>query len=399
MAYDWNDFRDHPDIDVEWADSDNNRARSRLSWKRRPRSLQHQSERQINNLVVGLLIVFICVLIGAVAFVSNDMSTKGPHIPGEGDTDNVVIVPQIPTTQSPSDSSSSVPSGQPSISSSQPPPSVNSTAPSSSAKPSVAPTEVLKAPPAPEPVPTENTTVYCVDQDGFFYNHAGENVTCGWFDTVGSYIKKRNCGKTGVGRACLLACSDHYDCTIPERNETLPPTEEPTSSPTSSPTKGLPKSLVLTVSADTTIKESSPLANLGSASWIKVDTDSGVFNALLKFDLKGHIHSRTVESATLRLKAASDCPSGGYLQRTHHPNWDENSVTWSTAPGGDGTEIARLPAIKRGYWYTVDVTKALSTGHNVLSMRLFPVSTSECMFESKENSSGSAPELNIMYGD
>lgn len=395
MVYNWNDFRDeHPDLEVEWADSDSNRGRSRLSWKRRPRVLEpHQGERK-NNVAIGLLIVSLALLVGAVAFVSNDMSTNPPRLPNDADTsDKVDPVPTISPSKLSSTKSSTAPSTQPSFRSSETPSFMNSTAPSSSISPSSAPTPFFKAPPAPTPV------FECVDQAGLFYNHKGENVTCAWFDTVGSYIKKRNCGKTGIGRACLVACSDYYDCTLPVKNETEAPSEQLSTIPSSSPSRDLPQSLMFTSSADTTVKESSPQANLGTASWIKVDADSGVFHALIKFNLTGHVHTRPIASATLRLKAASDCPSGGYIQRTHHPNWDENTVTWSTAPGGDGTEIARLQTIKRGYWYTADVTKALSTGHDHLSLRLFPVSTSECMFESKENSSGSAPELNIVYGD
>lgn len=394
MVYNWNDFRDHPDLDVEW--SDDIRGRSRLSWRRKPRVLEQQLDNQKNNILVGVLLVSLAILIGAVAFVSNDMSNNGPRLAEDDDnSDKMVAIPQKPSSPYPSQSISTFPSELPSLRPSQRPSFVSSSMPSSSSAPSPSPSGFLKAPPAPTP------TIQCINQEGVFYNHKGENVTCDWFETVGSYIHKRNCGKTGIGRACLLSCASYYNCHVPDRsiNETQPPTEHPSNAPTNAPSNGIPKSMTVTASGDTTIKESSPNANLGSASWIKIDTDSGVFHALVKFDLTGHVHSRRVESATLRLKAASDCPSGGYIQRTHNPNWDENSVTWSTAPGGDGTEVARLKSIKRGYWYTVDVKKALSTGHNVLSLRLFPVSASECMFESKENSSGNAPVLNIIYGD
>lgn len=392
MVYNWNDFRDeHPDLEVEWADG--NRGRSRLSWRRRPRVLEPPSGERKNNVIVGLLIVSLAFIVAAVAFVSNDMTTNPPRLDGGDTSDKVDPDPTHAPSPFPSESKSAFPSTQPSLRSSQAPSFVNSTSPSTSISPSSAPTPFFKAPPAPTP------GFECVDQAGLFYNHKGENVTCAWFDTVGSYIKKRNCGKTGIGRACLVACVDYYDCVLPVKPETEPPSEQPSVAPSANPSKDLPQSLMFTASADTTIKESSPLANLGTASWIKVDADSGVFHALIKFDLTGHVHTRPIASATLRLKAASDCPDGGYIQRTHHPNWEENAVTWSTAPGGDGTEVARLQTIKRGYWYTADITKALSTGHDHLSLRLFPISDNECMFESKENSSGSAPELNIVYAD
>lgn len=391
MVYNWNDFRDeHPDLEVEWADD---RAKSRLSWRRRPRVLEPQPGERRKNIIVGLLMVSLAFLVGAVAFVSNDVSSNPPRLDGGDTSDKADPEPTNAPTPYSSVRNSLFPSAQPSFRSSQVPSFINSTSPSISSSPSSAPTPFFKAPPVPTPV------IECVDQAGSFYNHKGENVTCAWFNTVGSYVKKRNCRKTGVGRACLVACADYYDCVLPVKPETESPSEQLSAAPSTSPSKDLPQSLMFTASADTTIKEASPLANLGSASWIKVDADSGVFHALLKFDLTGHVHTRPIASATLRLKAASDCPNGGYIQRTHHPNWDENAVSWSTAPGGDGTEVARLQTIKRGYWYTADITTALSTGHDHLSLRIFPASADECMFESKENSSGSAPELNIVYGD
>lgn len=388
MVYNWNDFREeHPDLEVEWAD-DNFRGR-RLSWMRRPRTLEPQPGERKNSVVMGVLIVSLAFLLGTVAYVSNDMANNPPRTTEDGDnSDKVPVVPVNPPSPIPSNLGSTVPSVQPSLRTSHAPSIMNSTMPSLSTIPSSAPTPFQKAPPAPTPA------FECVDQEGEFYNHFGQNVTCAWFDTVGSYIKHRNCGKTGIGRACLLACSDYYDCVLPDVLS-----EQPSSVPSISPSQYIPKSLMFTAVADTTIKESSPLANLGSASWIKVDADSGVFHALLKFDLTGHVHTRPIASASLRLKAASDCLTGGFIQRTHHPNWEEHSVSWSTAPMGDGTEVARLSTIKRGYWYTADITKALSTGHDHLSLRVFPLSAEECMFESREHSSGSAPELNIVYGD
>lgn len=128
-------------------------------------------------------------------------------------------------------------------------------------------------------------------------------------------------------------------------------------------------------------------------------TDTGVFHVMLRFDLTGHDSSRPVESAALRLKAAKGCSSGGYLKRTHSPHWNEDAVTWDTAPEGVGTEIGSLGSITEGYWYSFDVTSTLHHGHDALSLRLHPTSSDECLFVSKEHVSGFGPELHIVYDD
>lgn len=388
MVYNWNDFRDNPHIEVEWGDdSHGNRG------TRRARTLEPFASKK-SRLTIGFLVVAIAALVGSVAFVSTNVLNDPSREQGDGDNAaGTIPLPSYPTlspTQtalgSPSATTSQEPSEGPSVAVSSTPSTSSSDAPSSSSSPSAsqttAPSAIQKAPPAP---------IECIDQVGEFYNHAGNNVTCAWFDTVGSYIHKRNCGRTEVGRACLLACSGYNSCTMPEK--------EPTQSPTNALTLAS-KSIAIPAAGDTSIKESLPDANLGSASWLKIDADSGLaFHVLLRFDISKHDHSRTVESASLRLKAASDCPSGGYVESTHSIHWDENSVTWATAPDGDGTEIARFDSVKKGYWYSVDVKAAIRPGHTAVSLRLFPVSTDECMYESKEHSSGSAPELRIVYAD
>jgi len=121
----------------------------------------------------------------------------------------------------------------------------------------------------------------------------------------------------------------------------------------------------------------------------------------MRFDLSKHDSIRPVESAKVRLKAANSCPSGGYLQKTHSPHWDEDSVSWSNAPDGDGTELGRLGMTRSGYWYSIDVTSALAMhlGHKTLSFRLYPVGFDECLFFSKDNISGGGPELHVEYLD
>ena len=387
-AYNWDDleeFRERP-IEVEWGANIHPTRRARVL---EPRDQEQKRNKYISNAVVILSLI---VAVTMVAFMSSTLM-KAPTREVDA-SKSVGLTQQTPAPSMKPILQSMLPSSSPTVDSSERPSNEASNHPS--AHPSKLstdlPTAVPKAPPAP-------IVTLCIDQAGFFYNHAGDKVSCDWFERVGTHNYQKNCGRTDVGKACLLSCNEYTDCVMPTDSPTDMPSASPTSlSPTGNPTPEPPKSLTIYPTGDTMIKQSSSQANYGSASWLKIDTDSGVFHSLLRFDVSEHNSNRTVESAMLRLKAASDCPSGGYLQRTHHPHWDEMSITWDTAPEGDGHEVARFSEpIKSGFWYSVDVKSALRPGHITLSLRLYPVSSNECMFASKENGSGESPELRIVY--
>jgi len=391
-AYNWDDldeFRERP-IEVEWG--------SNIHPTRRARVLEAREQEQKRNKLVSYAVVVLSLIVAVtmVAFVSVTLM-KAPTRE-VGASKSVGLPPQTPETPAPSmkptTTQSMHPSSSPIVESSERPSNAASDHPS--AHPSKIstgfPTAAPKAPPAP---------IVCVDQPGFFYNADGDKVSCDWFGTVGTYNYQRNCGQTDVGNACLLRCKDYIDCVMPTDSPTDEPTYSPTTPPpTSSPVVVPPKTMTIYPTGDAMIKQSTDQANYGSASWLKVDTDSGVFHSLLRFDLSEEDSNRPIESAMLRLKAASDCPSGGYLQRTYHPHWDEMSITWDSAPQGDGHEIARFSdQIFTGFWYSVDVKSALRPGHTALSLRLYPASSDECIFASKERGSDESPELRIVYAE
>ncbi|KAL7544067.1 hypothetical protein ACHAXR_013571 [Thalassiosira sp. AJA248-18] len=342
---------------------------------------------------------------------TNDPTSQPTLAPTPVPTPAPSSAPTLTPTSDPTPSPSLVASGLPSAASSRNPSSspseTQSQSPSESQ--SVSPSAVPKAPPAPEPESAE--PAMCVDQSGVYHNHAGDKVPCEWFSTVGTYNFHKNCDKTDLGRACLLSCKEYNDCIMETDHPSVQPSLAPTSkAPTASPTPEPPKTITLEATGDASIKEAGPNANLGSSSWLKVDgaslaqgfsfgADSGAFHVLLKFDLSNYDSNRPIESASLRLKAANSCSAGGSLQRTQSPHWDEDTVTWDTAPKGDGTEIGRLGIIESGFWYSLDVTSGLHPGDQTLSLRLYSVSSDECIFVSKENANGNGPELHIVYDD
>ena len=407
------DHNSTEDFDARWGDirSDLRRSRVDVEWggtgrqTRRARAFgpAHGRENKRSFMATAAMIASLAVAVVFATFMSINLM-NGPAS-NEGDASKVEgLVPvtapsdspsQIIITSLPSESPSSQPSGLPTVTHSQNPTTEVSDSPSQnpsinpSELPSVIPSAIQKAPPA------ANTTLECIDQEGLFHNHKKVGVSCEWFRHTGIYALIKNCGKTDLGKACSLTCSDYNDCAMPPTPR--PSSSVPSSSPSVSPTVPLPKSLTIVASEDTSIKKETPNANLGSASWLKVDADTGTFHALIRFDLKGHDFSRPVESASLRLKAASNCSFGGHIERTEHSNWNENTVTWADAPAGEGDEIARFTSITAGYWYSVDVTSALHPDKAHLSLRLFPLSTEECLFVSKDNASGEGPELRIIY--
>ena len=389
MVYNWDDleeFRNRP-IEVEWGSS--------TYPSRRARVLESRDQQQKRNKLISysVLVLSLVVAVSMVAIVSMTLM-KAPSRGEVGSSKAVGLLPQTPAPSVKPTQQSMHPSSSPTVDSTERPSNSASDHPSShpSKIATEFPTVAPKAPPAP-------VAVACVDEPGFFYNADGDKVSCDWFGSVGTYNYQRNCGQTDVGKACLLRCKDFVDCVMP----TDPPTDEPTYSPTSprptsNPTIEPPKTMTIYPTGDAMIKQSTSQANYGSASWLKVDPDSGVFHSLLRFDLSEENSIRAIESATLRLKAASDCPSGGYLQRTHHAHWDEMSITWDTAPQGDGHEIARFSdPIFTGFWYSADVKSALRPGHTTLSLRLYPSSSDECIFASKEKGNDESPELRIVF--
>ena len=403
--YDWSDFEDFRQAELPSAES---QSQLELEWgeslARRRRKRYKPSSSCWATTVVAVSTV---AALGIATLVGLTL-TKSPLLPKRSDPTeaNEMGSLLLPTaTQVPSHLPSPRPSTPPTSVESQAPssmdsgvPSLTSSPPPSSATPTTSkPTEVLKAPPAP--------IVYCIDEPGFFHNHAGDKVSCDWFQTVGTYNYEKNCERTSLGKACLESCQDYNDC----KPISAAPSEAPSSVPSVisevpslSPIETPPNTITIGAAADATIKESSPEANLGSASMLKLasspesdEMSAGAFHILLRFDLTKHDSLRSVESAVLRLNSLKDCISGGSIQQTDSPHWNEDEISWMSAPEGSGEELSGLGQIKSGFWYEADISEALRHGHQGLSLRIYPSGSEECFYRSKEDEDG--PELRIVY--
>lgn len=177
------------------------------------------------------------------------------------------------------------------------------------------------------------------------------------------------------------------------------PTRKPTPQPVTTTTTtttvtSLPGVYVLTPSDDATIVANHPSENYGSEQMLQVDDDSGVLDALIRFDLSD-IDTRRVASATLRLYCTNKSDSGGILGKTTSSNWNENLVTWASAPAAFGAPIHSLGPVETAMWYEIDVTHLFSGGNNnAVSIRMTSNSWDRAGYSSKE---GPEPPQLVLY--
>merc|ERR1719291_1612483 len=135
--------------------------------------------------------------------------------------------------------------------------------------------------------------------------------------------------------------------------------------------------------------------NFGRDETIRVDGHGGVYNSLLRFDLTP-VERGTVEEATLRLYAVDGSPSGGTFITTSVSEWEQDDVTWSSAPRADGTVFGTLGPVVPYRWYDVDLSKIASDlGGEPLSVRITPSHGNRCAYSSNLDPKGNKPQLMI----
>merc|ERR1711933_229579 len=160
-----------------------------------------------------------------------------------------------------------------------------------------------------------------------------------------------------------------------------PTTPKPTPKPTPQPITGV---YILTPSDDATIVSSYPNRNYGNEEELQVDDDSGVVDALIRFDLS-NIDTRKVASALLRLYCTNKSNSGGIIGETVSSDWNENLVTWASAPVALGTPIHSIGSVKVATWYEIDLISLFSGGNkNTVSIRMTSNSWDRAGYSSKE---------------
>jgi hypothetical protein len=183
----------------------------------------------------------------------------------------------------------------------------------------------------------------------------------------------------------------------------IPPTAPPaqTADAPAPPNCGTPVTLV--AAADAWIEQNSSSNNKGSDSILKVKSQgtSDNFRALVWFALPDSLpQGCVVESATLRLFAASST-SGRTLQALQlADNWSENSVTWSNQPQATGAAATASSESSYREW---DVTTQVQAIYDASANHGFLIrdavegnSGAEQQFHSREKGEN-PPELVIRF--
>lgn len=145
--------------------------------------------------------------------------------------------------------------------------------------------------------------------------------------------------------------------------------------------------------ADTTVEQSAPDTNYGSASELRADNGGDpMAHGYLKFTVTGV--SGAVQSAKLRVYATISTSNGPYVVTTS-TSWTESGLTWNSRPGATSSVTDDKGAIAAGTWVEYDVT-SLVTGNGTYSLRLTTGSSSDSKFSSREGSN--RPQLVVTDG-
>jgi hypothetical protein len=150
----------------------------------------------------------------------------------------------------------------------------------------------------------------------------------------------------------------------------------------------------LTPTDDATIALQTPNMNFGTNDRLVSDTMDGMHNFLLKFDVTA-VPRGQVTSAIVRLYSMNEEPVfGGTFVENKVTQWNEQTVTWDTAPESDGKVIGSLMEVEYGSWYDMDVTSAV-IGGAVVSFRISSPHYHSAIYGSKE--SNYKPQLIVQY--
>ena len=125
------------------------------------------------------------------------------------------------------------------------------------------------------------------------------------------------------------------------------------SSPVSVTTPAMPPSLTFTVGADTYVDSSNPTTNYGSDTVWRVD-GSPDQHAYLSFNVQG-LAGYPIQSAYLLVYANTNSNIGIDALSVADNSWDENTVTYDTAPAL-GSLLGSSGVFISGNWVSIDVS-------------------------------------------
>ncbi|MCG8603952.1 IPT/TIG domain-containing protein [bacterium] len=145
---------------------------------------------------------------------------------------------------------------------------------------------------------------------------------------------------------------------------------------------------------DAQVKQASATKNYGTKVSFKLDA-APVFNSYLKFNVSGL--TGAVQGAVLRLEVLNGSDDGGSFYSVSNnfsgtsTPWDENGLTFDTAPALAGTPVSSVGTVDIGL-AEIDVTSAIS-GNGIYSFGLSTASSNLVEYSSKEGAT--PPQLVI----
>ncbi len=157
-----------------------------------------------------------------------------------------------------------------------------------------------------------------------------------------------------------------------------------------------PETLTFAPADDATIRASSPNSVYGARTSLEVDNDSEK-HSLLKFVVNG-VDGRQVLDAKLRIYNVDSSREGGDWYELIDNSWQEETVTWNTAPIGEPSlPIASLGRVDSGNWYEISLT-SLVDDDGIYGLKGKSTSSNGADYTSKEGASGFGPQLVITAG-
>jgi len=141
---------------------------------------------------------------------------------------------------------------------------------------------------------------------------------------------------------------------------------------------------------DAFVRADDPNANFDTTR-IEVD-NSPTKMGLIKFNVTG-VGGRRVTSAVLRLFVRDSSDHGGFFFATTTNGWEEETVTWTTAPTGIAPLLAALGNVNSNNWVEVDVSARVA-GDGLVTVQIVAGSSNRVEYTSREHQNGAfAPEL------
>jgi hypothetical protein len=159
--------------------------------------------------------------------------------------------------------------------------------------------------------------------------------------------------------------------------------------------------ITVSASADAWIDQGSTSSNKGTDSILKVQGKSGNnFRTLLRFNLPAAPAGCVVQSATLRLYAASWTNNRTLQALRVNANWTENGVTWANQPATTGTAVTTTSGSGYRTWNVLSLVQGMYSGSN-FGFLIRDASESgggaEQQFHSREKGE-TMPQLVITFG-